>query len=237
MQFALLAIAILALCASAVAVRSYRRIEVLREENERRNREVAAYKSLSIEPESYGVPDAVVDQCRPVRVAVGDTFILVGMLTAEKLMAFTRAYAIFLAKYRQYADAMTYLLTGTDSTGKYAESLRTMLCDPLARTMLVEIIDQAVLSNVVANPNGVTAEDIATKLDPDHLMRIMHALWQYNLGDHFKKKLQIQTLLIQQVMEWDLSGLPSSASPRMNTAASLSPGLPFFQKLHPNELN
>ena len=236
-QFALLAFALLSLCASAVAVRSFKRINVLQEENARRTREITAYKSLSIDPESYGVPDAVVEECRPVRIPVGDTFILAGMLKAEKLAIFTREYALFLGKFRQYADALSYILTGEEKTGNECESFRALLNDPTAKNMLVGIVEKTILSNAVANPNGVTAEDFAANYDPDQFMRLMTTLWLYNLGDHFKKKLQIQTRLIQRVMEWDLSGLPSLASPQTNTVVNLSPVSRSLLQPQPNVQN
>lgn len=233
MLIALLAFAILALCASAVAVRSYKQIGVLRNENARRSREVAAYKSLSIDPESYGVPDIVVDQCRPVRIHIGDTFVLVGMLSSERLSVFTQTVSMFLAKYRHHADAVAALLTGKADDGA-AKAIRMLINNDEPRKLLVEIIDKAILSNAIANPNGVTAEQFEKEIEPDQLMRMVYCLWEYNLGEHFKKKLQIQTLRIQQVMGWDLSGLPSLVSPQKNTLVNLLHGLPSSEPQPPN---
>jgi len=233
---AFLAVAVLPLLYAAATSRRVtsrlaafsRALDEERAENRRLKEQVDAYTALSISPESYGVPDAVVDQCRPVRVKVGDSFVLVGMLDAERLTKFTEGYVTFLSLYRQFADVAELFFLGHVDDVR-AERLREIINHKPALTLLIDIVDKCILSNATTNPEGITAAEFAKRIEPDQLQRLMFCLWQYNLGEHFKKKLKMQTDVIRLAMEWDLSGLPSSASELINTITNqslVSPSLP-----------
>jgi len=209
LPIALLAIALFALIVSGLAVWLWACVV-------RRERQLRAYRTCKFDPEGYAVPDAQVDTVKPERVQVGDSFVLVGMLDVPRLQRFSVDYVTFLLTFRRYADALNALCNGGAREEDLAE-VRRLLADKKAYKFIGDVIDRALLSNAKANPNKLRVRHFLRVLEPDQLQRILYALWSYNFGLQFKKKVEAQMRVVQEHMQWDLSGPTSSESARPST--------------------
>jgi len=193
---ALLAVALFALIVSGIAVWLFSRLI-------RREKQLAAYKQCNFDAEGYSVPDAQVDTTKPERVQVGDSFIFVGMLDVPRLQRFAVDYVSFLLRFRRYAEALAIAAEGKSSDEDLAE-FRRMLIDKKAYGFIGDIIDNAILSNAKANPNKLTKRHVLKVMEPDQLQRILFALWSFNYGLQFKKKIEAQIQAVVAHMRWDL---------------------------------
>lgn len=198
--FALPTITIFAILATALAVWLFILLV-------RRERQLGAYRAASFDPASYAIPDAQVDRMVPEQIKVGDSFVLVGMLDVPRLQRFTVDYLNFLIRFRSLTDALSALLNGTGDP----EKVLKILNNRCAFNFILKVVDNAILKNAVANPNKIKLRYFRKMIEPDWLQRCMFALWTFNCGEHFKKKLELQLEAVRLHTQWDLSGRPSSA--------------------------
>jgi hypothetical protein len=209
LTFTLIAVALFALIVSGIALWLFTRLV-------RRERQLAAYKTCNFDPEGYAVPDAQVDTVKPEKIDVGNSFVLVGMLDVPRLQQFSVDYVTFLLTFRNYGDALNALFNGSAQDEDLTE-IRRLLQDKKAYAFIGQVIDRAILKNAKANPNKLKIKHFLKVMEPDQLQRILYALWSYNFGLQFKKKLEAQIKVVQEHMQWDLSGRTKSESARPST--------------------
>lgn len=189
-----------------------------------RDREMAALRRCNILVHDYQVPEPLVDAETPVLVQVHKKVLLVQPLNVRQLGDYHSRFALFLAKHAAHVDALDALLNGQQT-----EKLSSLLSGQELVNDALDLLQHTLLKNAASNPDKITKRYLAKHWTVDHMFRILYALWQFNSGEFYKKKLQAVQAAVTGHMLKDFSPrVKRSDSHPENTYQSPFRDSPFY---------
>jgi hypothetical protein len=189
-----------------------------------RDREMAALRRCNILVHDYQVPEPLVDAETPVAVTVGSKALYIQPLRIRQLQEYYRLFVSWLADHSTDMAAIDAMLSGN-----MTEEIVSFLKNKSITKEILYLVDRALLRMPESNPDKITKRYLAKNWTADHMIRIMYALWQYNSGEFYKKKLQAvqQVITGHMLKDWS-QHVKRSDSSQENTYQSPFRDSPFY---------
>ena len=195
-----------------------------------RSRVADTLRSVGISAEDLSVPDVLILEDRPLRVAVGLRHLYIRPFTIAEMDGFARNYLLFLKRVEGSHELQTYLEDDEQLVEAKSSWAITFFSQAHVRAAAADMIRVTLLHSKRCNPEKVTAKYFAKNVTPDGLAQICWAIYQYNAGGCVKKKLSYHLRSILSGGSTDTSQYPSrrkTEEARANTSGLLFPDSPF----------
>ena len=172
------------------------------------------------------LPDSVIADDPPLRVAVGAKYLYVSTFDVLRYGKFMQAFSQYLTAIKRIGVSIEFLAIVDGQLEKVASDT-VLATNAEAEKVSREFIADWLLSDKRSNPHKVTRKYLARNASPSMILSLLYALKWYNMDTVKKKAAQIEAILTGNATLATLSSGPAAPTDGQSSAPCI-PNFPSY---------